>query len=104
MVIMLGPRQAKLVEFQQIRLMKRDRGRSAMALYRRDTRLKTMTNAAVRRALESVGSGLPACESPDYGRWLQSPKQRQVVLDLWDVADPGRPRRRRAEVPSAPPR
>jgi hypothetical protein len=89
MVVMLGARNALLVEFHNHRPVGQGRSRSMMALYRRDTRLVSVTNAAVRRALESIGSTLPAEEPPHYGRWLEDPDERKAVLNLWNLGDPG---------------
>lgn len=90
MVVMLGMRQAQLVEFQRFRTV-RGRRPSGMALYRRDSRYPTLTNARVRRALEAVDSTLPADEYPDDGTWLEHTHERRAVLDLWGITDPGVP-------------
>jgi hypothetical protein len=90
-IVMLGVRNARLVEFHTLRQAGQGRRQSWMALYRRDTRLRSVTNASVRRALEAIGVGLPSQDAPDYGRWLDDPAERAAVLDLWQSADPGSP-------------
>nr|WP_255511148.1 phospholipase D-like domain-containing protein [Micromonospora sp. WP24] len=92
MVVMLQARNAQLVEFWESRLAGQGRQKSIVGVYLRDNRLKrSVTNADVRRALEAVGSELPEEEEPDFGRWLDQPAERQAVLDLWGLEDPGEP-------------
>jgi hypothetical protein len=90
-VVMLGPRNARLVEFHSIRPAGPGRRSLRIGLYRRDTSLVSVTNASVRRALEAVGSTLPSDDDPDAGRWLEHPAERKAVLDLWQLPDPGVP-------------
>ncbi|MCT2282053.1 phospholipase D-like domain-containing protein [Micromonospora chalcea] len=90
MVVMLQARNAQLVEFWKSRLAVRGRQKSIIGVYLRDTRLKrSVTNADVRRALEAVGSELPEVKGPHFGRWLDDSTERQAVLELWGIQDPG---------------
>ncbi|MEH0936768.1 phospholipase D-like domain-containing protein [Micromonospora psammae] len=90
MVVMLQARNAQLVEFWESRPAGQARKKSVIGVYLRDTRLRrSVTNADVRRALEAVGSELPEEEEPHFGRWLDEPAERQAVLELWGIEDPG---------------
>ncbi|GAA2576974.1 hypothetical protein GCM10010435_61410 [Winogradskya consettensis] len=89
-VIMLGPRNARFVDFRSIRAVQKSHRRRFMALYRRDHQHPQVTNAAVRRALVNLNSDLPS-EEGEAGRWLTDPAERNAVPALWEVEDPGTP-------------
>jgi PLD-like domain len=89
-VVMLGPRDARFVDFKSIRVVPGSRRRRFVALYRRDYHHPQVTNAAVRRVLAGLKLELPRAEG-EAGRWLTNPQERSTVLALWEVEDPGMP-------------
>jgi hypothetical protein len=81
-IIMLGRRDARLVDFRSIRAVPGSRKRRLMALYRRDHQHPRVTNATVRTTLERLNSALPTTEG-EAGVWLTDPQKRRAVLALW---------------------
>jgi len=90
MVVMLGLRTARLVEFRGSGFVPGYRRKRSVAVYRRDRQLRSVKIADVRQALESVGTAMPSHDAP-AGNWLNATAERAAVLDLWQLLDPGAP-------------